>query len=62
MFCFDLLTHQALENKTNDFTLHIVPPESSLQILIHFGTVWVHEILCMVRFRNDGNTTYLQPL
>lgn len=53
MFCSDLLTHQALESETNDFTLHIVPPESSLQILIHFGIVWVHEILCMVRSHHD---------
>lgn len=53
MFCSDFLIHQALKNETNDFTLHIVPPESSLQILIHFGIVWVYEIFCMVRSHHD---------
>src|ERR1041385_1998061 len=54
MLCFHSLADVTLGGIQGNFTLHTVPPEQVLQVLIHFSPSRVDGVRCIVSFLQDS--------
>ena len=50
MFCFNLLTSKTSRYKGCYLLFHVIPPESILQVLVHFGAPQMHRVSRAVGF------------
>ena len=50
MFGLDKVAHIATSNIVGDLSLHVVPPENLLEVLVHFGTTRVNGVSQAVGF------------
>ena len=53
VFCLNLLTSEASRYKSRYLSFHVIPPESVLQVLVHFGATWMHGVSCTVSFSHN---------
>src|SRR3954469_7441509 len=58
MLCFHSVADVALGDIQGNFTLHTVPPEQVLQVLIHLSPSGVDGVRCIMSFLQDSELQF----